>query len=81
MDKKHWDADGGGYKYKQNSDVSVSPSVHSSQPEEDHEGDNASDDHGDGQDEADDEDVPFAIVGTLGVGETDLNTTKMNKFS
>ena len=72
MDKKHSTGKLTVDKYKCNSDVSVSPSVHSSQPKEDDEGDDARDDHGNGQNEAHDVDVPLAIVWTLGVNETDL---------
>ena len=50
----------------------MSPSVHCPQPKEDEEGDCAGDDHRDREHEANDVDVPLAIVGTLGVSETDL---------
>ena len=52
--------------------ISVPSRVHGPQPDEDEGGDDARDDHGDGEDETDDVHVPLAVEGTIRVSKADL---------
>ena len=56
--------------------ISVPSRVHSPHPDEDNGGDDARDDHGDGEDETDDVHVPLAVEGASRVSKADLEYPK-----